>query len=99
MRTELFQLLIVPSLAPHPVQTRVSGPWLPWRSVILVAWLGGETGGAVGVRADRDLSRLHQLPSLLMCPGRRQSHSTPPTAPVPHGWQPACRSENVSGVR
>ena len=46
MPTELFQLLIVPSLAPHPVQTRVSGPWLPWRSVILVAWLGGETGGA-----------------------------------------------------
>src|SRR5580692_7721409 len=38
VRTELFHLLVIPSLAPHPIQTtRASGPWRPWRSSFLAA--------------------------------------------------------------
>ena len=49
VRTELNPLLIVPSLAHHPIQTnrQVAEPWLPWRSCVLAASSGENTCCAI----------------------------------------------------
>jgi hypothetical protein len=62
----------IPCATSSADEPRVSGPWLPWRGRSR-RMLGGETDGVSRVRADRERSRFHQLPCLLMCPSRRRS--------------------------
>src|SRR5207248_4311357 len=48
VRTELPHLLVIPLLPPTSrVEPRVSAPWLPWRSVSLVAWPVGPKESAI----------------------------------------------------
>src|SRR5580700_5294109 len=80
VRTELFPLLVIPSLTPHPVQTnrQLAGhgdlggfPSSPHHQVEILA-------APLGHTAHRHLCRFHQqkriieLPCLVMCPSRRR---------------------------
>src|SRR5580693_3714811 len=49
VRTELFHLLVIPPLAPHPIQSNRQTPRHrhPWRSSFLAAWPGGNTCYAI----------------------------------------------------
>ena len=104
---ELFHLLIIPSLAPHPIQTNrvASGPWRPWRSSVVAAWVGGEILAApfpgmlraVAWAASTSKKRNIELPCLVMCPSRRGTSrwSPPAGAPVPDSSRSACHTETV----
>jgi hypothetical protein len=61
VRTELFQLLIVPSLAPHPVQTNRQSPGHGYLGDPSFPSHGQvkKLTTQVGVRADHDLNRLY----------------------------------------
>src|ERR1700758_175981 len=104
VRTELLQLAVVPTLAPHPVQMHRQLPRhrylrdlpsAPHRQV-------EESTAPLRLASYRDLRCFHQqkpeqrvalLADVPQSPAGR--HWTPPTAPVPHSWPLACRSGNV----
>ena len=82
VRTELFELTVIPALTPHPVQMhcQLCGPSLPSRSSVPAASPGERTYCAtaawlrtVTCAASTSKKRSSELPCLLMCPSRRRS--------------------------
>ena len=80
VRTELFHLLVIPSLAPHPVQTNRQAPRhrdfgdLPPRRIIKWKYLLRHSGRlrTVTCAASTSKKRNIELPCLVMCPSRRR---------------------------